>query len=197
MGEILKTFSNKGHWKRGLSSESLLVPAHGVSQSMTGTRKVQILCSGTSKNSLRILSHKLWTWFDRNHLLISLFCQCCDCSRTFYFSCSQILPPGAQLSHFQEFVVKFSMILKCFSFYIWAVNSFFSCLWVSRSIDQYFLYRNFPLSNILNFYWSSLSTALQSVSFTPWNNLKFCGSLPSIRMQQTLHYQIKIGWENL
>lgn len=106
-------------WTKGIGREAsglLLVLAHGASQSMTGARKVQFLCSGISKNSLRILSHKLWIWFNRNYLLISLFCQCCDRSRTFYFSCSEILPPGAQLCHFQKFVAKFSMILKSFSF---------------------------------------------------------------------------------
>lgn len=82
---FLKAFSNKRHWKRSLSSGLLLVSARGASQSMTGTRKLQFLCSGISKNSLRIFSHKLWIWFNRNYLLISLFCQCWDCSRALLF----------------------------------------------------------------------------------------------------------------
>lgn len=82
---FFKMFSNKKHWKRSFSSGLLLVSTHGASQSMAGTRKVQFLCSGISKNSLIILSHKLWIWFNRNDLLISLFCQCWDCRRALLF----------------------------------------------------------------------------------------------------------------
>lgn len=139
-------------------------------------------CSFPAQGFLRTV----WIWFNRNSLLISLFCQCCDGSRALLFLLQSDFTTRSPTLSLPEIC---SEVLHAFEVFL---NLFLKCLkvfksdppaWVSVwSINQSFLYRNFPFSNILSFYLSYLSTALPSVSFIPWNNPKFHGSLSSIRM---------------
>lgn len=108
-GGIFKTFSHQRRWKRSLSPGLLL-----VSQSMTGSRKVQVPCSGISKNSWRITNFES----DLTEMISSPQCsaRAVTAAEHFDFFCSQILPPGARLCHFQ--------ILQWSSLWFWSAAPF-------------------------------------------------------------------------